>query len=102
VRRSWPFPARPVQPRAGGLDPVRLCRGIARQVAAGGGEVRTGIRSTRPASTGTGCRWGLLRGSAWRGGWGVGDCRSNLVKVAIAGRAVMHSDRHRSPKDILS
>jgi gamma-glutamylputrescine oxidase len=31
------------QPRDGGLDPARLCRGIARLVAAAGGEVRTGV-----------------------------------------------------------
>jgi gamma-glutamylputrescine oxidase len=32
------------QPRDGGLDPVRLNRGIARLVAAAGGQIRTGVR----------------------------------------------------------
>lgn len=32
------------QPRDGGLDPARLCRGIARLVREAGGEVRTGVR----------------------------------------------------------
>jgi len=31
------------QPRDGGLDPARLCRGIARLVVQAGGEVRTGV-----------------------------------------------------------
>ncbi|MFL6194876.1 MAG: NAD(P)/FAD-dependent oxidoreductase [Thermoanaerobaculia bacterium] len=35
------------QPRDGGLDPARLCRGIARLVAEGGGQVRTGVRVRR-------------------------------------------------------
>ncbi len=34
-------------PRDGGLDPARLCRGIARLVAGAGGEVRTGVRVRR-------------------------------------------------------
>jgi glycine/D-amino acid oxidase-like deaminating enzyme len=32
------------QPRDGGLDPVRLCRGMAGLVTRAGGEVRTGVR----------------------------------------------------------
>lgn len=32
------------QPRDGGLDPVRLCRGLARAIVEMGGEVRTGVR----------------------------------------------------------
>ncbi|HSN88470.1 MAG TPA: FAD-dependent oxidoreductase, partial [Thermoanaerobaculia bacterium] len=32
------------QPRDGGLDPVRLCRGLARAIVGLGGEVRTGVR----------------------------------------------------------
>jgi gamma-glutamylputrescine oxidase len=35
------------QPRDGGLDPARLCRGIARLVVEGGGQVRTGVRVRR-------------------------------------------------------
>jgi glycine/D-amino acid oxidase-like deaminating enzyme len=35
------------QPRDGGLDPARLCRGIARLIAEGGGRVRTGVRVRR-------------------------------------------------------
>jgi gamma-glutamylputrescine oxidase len=38
------------QPRDGGLDPARLCRGIARLVVAAGGELRTGtcVRRLEP------------------------------------------------------
>jgi len=35
------------QPRDGGIDPARLCRGIARLVAEAGGQVRTGVRVRR-------------------------------------------------------
>jgi len=32
------------QPRDAGLDPVRLCRGLARAIVAQGGQIRTGVR----------------------------------------------------------
>jgi len=35
------------QPRDGGIDPARLCRGIARLVGEAGGQVRTGVRVRR-------------------------------------------------------
>lgn len=35
------------QPRDGGIDPARLCRGIARLIGEAGGEVRTGVRVRR-------------------------------------------------------
>lgn len=35
------------QPRDGGIDPARLCRGIARLVGDAGGQVRTGVRVRR-------------------------------------------------------
>jgi gamma-glutamylputrescine oxidase len=39
------------QPRDGGLDPVRLCRGLARLSAGGGADIRTGfpVRALEPA-----------------------------------------------------
>jgi gamma-glutamylputrescine oxidase len=42
------------QPRDGGLDPVRLCRGLARAIVELGGEVRAGvrIRAVEPAGDG--------------------------------------------------
>lgn len=35
------------QPRDGGIDPVRLCRGMARLIGEAGGQVRTGMRVRR-------------------------------------------------------
>jgi gamma-glutamylputrescine oxidase len=35
------------QPRDGGIDPARLCRGMARLVSEAGGQVRTGVRVRR-------------------------------------------------------
>jgi len=35
------------QPRDGGIDPARLCRGIARLVGEAGGQIRTGVRIRR-------------------------------------------------------